>query len=425
MLRGLLLLALSLALSASVACNNSMTQSPANSSNPNGGGNGGSGNSGAGNGGGSGGSGGGGGSQDAGSAGSSAYVYVSGAAGANGNQISAFAADATGRLTEISGSPFSGNDDSMAVNGTHLYAINAAAANIDAYAIGSGGALTFQASTNYQQSSNGCGSAAWLFPDRSGADVYTMEFDGDCANNFYQSFSAASADGSLAYLGTVNGGAGSFNGISLPATFLGNNAFAYEATNNSCMYYSVSAFARSSGGLLTAANSATTLPAPPAGYRIYIPEFAAADAQNHVAIAMVAANPPGCEQGVFPQIGSFTADSNGNLTTTNTSATMPAMAVSAVNDLKISPAGDLIAVGGPEGLQIFHFNGANPITPYTGIVTVDPVSQMSWDNQGNLYVLSQQAGRLHVFTTASGSVHEAPGSPYPINQPNSLAVSPL
>lgn len=391
------------------------------------GGNGGNGGNGNGGSGGNGGNGGSGGSSGSGSSfsGNVAYIYVSGAASGSNRQISAFAAKPSGRLTEISGSPFSANDGPLAVNSAHLYGVSNSATKIDAYAIGANGALTNQTTTNYQKYSNGCGGAAWLFTDRSGADVYDMEFNGDCANNFYQSFDAKDANGSLAYLGTVNGGAGSFNGIYLPATFLGNNTFAYEATNNSCMYYGVQAFSRSSSGLLNESNATTTLPAPPPNYRIYIPTFAAADSSQHVAITLVPANPPGCDAGVTAQIASFTADASGNLTTTNTFATMPTSSISNVTDLKISPAGDLLAVGGAEGLQIFYFNGAGPVTPYTGVLTVDPVSQMFWDSHNHLYVISQQANLLHVFTITGKKHVEAPGSPYPIQQPAFLAVDPL
>jgi hypothetical protein len=360
-----------------------------------------------------------------GSAATAAFVYVSGAGSGSNAQISAFVADSSGRLTEISGSPFHADDGALAVNSAHLYGISNSATDIDAYAIGANGALTDRTTTNYQKYSNGCGSAAWLFTDRTGANLYDMEFDGDCANNFYQSFNAKNANGSLTYLGTVNGGAGSFNGIYLPATFLGNNTFAYEATNNSCMYYGVQAFSRSSKGLLNESNATTKLPVPPPNYRIYIPTFAAADSSQHVAISLLAANPPGCDAGVNTQIASFTADASGNLTTTNTFATMPTSSISDVSDLKISPTGNLIAVGGAEGLQLFHFNGASPVTSYTGLLTVNPVSQMFWDKQNHLYVISQKGNLLHVFTITGAKYVEAPGSPYPIQQPAFLAVDPL
>jgi hypothetical protein len=35
----------------------------------------------------------------------------------------------------------------------------------------------------------------------------------------------------------------------------------------------------------------------------------------------------------------------------------------------MSPSGKLLAVAGTTGLQVFHFNGSNPIKPYTGLLT--------------------------------------------------------
>jgi hypothetical protein len=165
------------------------------------------------------------------------------------------------------------------------------------------------------------------------------------------------------------------------------------------------------------------MPPPPPGYNIYIPMFSAADpAASFVAVSMEAAVPPGCSSGVPIQVGSFSANAKGNLSTTNTYENMPNTAFSAVNDMKISPAGTLLAVAGTEGLQIFHFNGANPPTSYTGLLTSDSISQMFWDGSNHLYGISQSAGMLHVFTITPTAAREAPGSPYTINQPLYIAV---
>lgn len=352
-----------------------------------------------------------------------AHVYVASTpANSGSNQIDGFAAGLDGRLTPILNSPYSFDDTVLSVSGMKLFAVNRTTPAIDSYSIGLNGALTYLTSTDYAQYNPAdCGSAGWLFPDRTGADLYAMEFEGDCANNTYQSFATEKATGGLKYLGNANGGAGSFFGIYLPASFLGNNLYAYEATNNSCLYYEVWGFKRSSNGLLTSANSTTTLPAPPDGYRIYIPAQLATDPTNHVAMALWAANPPGCST-LTPQIGAFTADADGNLTTTNSSANMPSTSVTGVNDMKISPLGNLLAVGGTGGLQIFHFNGAQPVTEFTGLLTTDTINQMFWDNANHLYAISQAASKLYVFSVTGAAYHEAPGSPYTINQPLSLAV---
>jgi hypothetical protein len=355
------------------------------------------------------------------------YIYVSNhPANSSENQIHAFKAHADGRLVAIPGSPFNFDETSLSASGNQLFAVNRAAPLISSFAIRPNGALEFQQATNYARPNpNGCGIAGWLFSDRTGAGLYAMDFRGDCANNIYQSFATNGPNGKLAFLGSVNGGAGSFAGVYLPATFLSNNLYAYEATNNGCMYFAVHGFRRQPDGLLAQANISITLPTPPPGFRTYIPTFAAADAAGHIAITLLRANPPGCTEDERVQIAAFTAEANGNLTTTNTYATMHTASITNVTDLKISPGGDLIAVGGTEGLQLFHFNGANLVTPYTGILTVDPITQMFWDRSHHLYAISQTADRLHVFTITTTEYHEAPGSPEPIQRPQFLAVHPL
>ena len=103
---------------------------------------------------------------------------------------------------------------------------------------------------------------------------------------------------------------------------------------------------------------------------------------------------------------------------------MPSVAVGNVNDYWMSPTGKFLAVGGSGGLQVFHLNGANPITKYTGLLTANPIDQMFWDNANHLYALSRTAGKLYVFTVTSTSVTQAPGSPHSIFKPQSIIVLP-
>lgn len=354
-----------------------------------------------------------------------AFVYVSSHPDSGKNVVDEFAAAADGRLTEVPGSPYGVNASGLSINGDRLYAANDSDSIIESFLIRSNGALHYLTSTTYEDvpGGKGCGQAGSIYPDRSGTDLYITLFNGDCATNDYEeSFTANNANGSIKHLGNIETGA--FFAAYLPATFLGNNRFAYSANNNgnACMYYKLWGFERSSDGNLTEANISAKFPAPPSGSTLYIADFTATDASDHVAIALQAASPPfSCNSN--PRLGSFTADSKGNLTTTNTNATMPSSINATINDMKISPAGNMLAVGGEQGLQVFHFNGDKPPTPYTGIVTVDPVTEMFWDSSNHLYVISQSAGRLHVFTITASSYHEASGSPYPITSPQYLAVN--
>jgi hypothetical protein len=149
-----------------------------------------------------------------------------------------------------------------------------------------------------------------------------------------------------------------------------------------------------------------------------------------VAISVLPLSGSTFQQAGPTQLATYTADSSGNLTTTSTFFNMPVSSISYVSDIKMSPSGKLLAVAGSAGLmaaaglQVFHFNGANPITHYTGLIVKEPVDQMFWDNDNHLYAISHSAGMLHVFTITPTSVSEAPGSPYTIANPQNITVLP-
>jgi hypothetical protein len=105
---------------------------------------------------------------------------------------------------------------------------------------------------------------------------------------------------------------------------------------------------------------------------------------------------------------------------------MPAVDVGGnINAVTSSPSGNLLAVAGTVGLQVFHFNGANPITHYTGPLTSADVNQVFWDNNNHLYAMSATANKLWVFTVTPTGYSQAPGSPYSIDSPQDLRVMPL
>jgi len=173
---------------------------------------------------------------------------------------------------------------------------------------------------------------------------------------------------------------------------------------------------------LDAVNINTNTPDAKSG-DFYCPNLTTADPSNHVAISMQAIN-ENFEPDGPPQLATYTADSAGNLTTTNTRFNMPRPAVQYVTDIAMSPSGKLLAVSGTAGLQIFHFNGSKPITHYTGLLTKVEVDQVYWDNDNHLYAASYPGNSLFVFTVTPTSVRQAPGSPYTIAHPVNIDVLP-
>jgi len=352
-----------------------------------------------------------------------AFVYVAGSNNST-NEIVAYAAAANGRLSPVTGSPFPENVSSMAVNGKYLMAASLSKPDIDSFKIESDGALTYASSINYQKYDYGCGYAGPLFFDHTGATLYVMEFDGSnaCSNTVYASYAVAPATGGLKYLGMDVTGV--FPGSWYAASLIENNVYAYTAEDESCMYYAFYGFKRRTNGLLTSFNVKANYPPPPKGVSGYIANMSAADPTNHLAFTMQPANPPDCAPGPL-QLASYTADANGNLKTTNTHSNMPATAIPGPNDMKMSPSGKLLAVAGQQGLQVFHFNGAGPITHYTGLLTTDPINQMFWDNNNHLYAISQSSGKLFVYTITPSGHQAAPGSPYTISSPGDIIVQPV
>jgi hypothetical protein len=349
-----------------------------------------------------------------------AYVYVSSNPNnSNTNEINAYAASANGRLSPVTGSPFADDVTSMAVNGKYLFGSTRNGIYVSTIRIEPDGSLQWRGWTDIVQfNPDDCGNSGPLFLDRTGSSLYDTEFHSDCSNNSYQSF-GIDQTGALHNHGATSGDAW----LSLPATFIGNNVYAYSAVCLSNTYWEINGYKRSSSnGSLSSINiSAPTPTAKPGDF--WCPSLTAADPTNHVAITLQAVdqnfNPDGPAS-----LATYTADNSGNLSTTSTLQNMPQTAVGAVSDIRMAPHGTLLAVAGTSGLQVFHFNGSNPITPDTGLLTNDPIDQTFWDNAGHLYAISQNAGKLYVFTVTSLGVTQAPGSPYTIGHPQNLVVQP-
>lgn len=355
------------------------------------------------------------------------YLYVAHTPNnSSTNEVLGFSVAANGRLTPLTGSPYREDVSSMAVDGTHLVAASRLTPEVNTYSIHQDGALSFMASTDYgkyNSSSDDCGNAGQLFFDHSGADLYVQEFNGSsaCANTVVASFKLNKANGNFDYLGTDVTGA--FPGENAAASFTANNLYAYSAVNSDCMYYEIYGYVRHSNGDLTSLNFSHNLPEPPPGVSGFVPNLAAADPTNHVAFTEQPANPPDCASGPL-QLATYTVDAHGNLTTTSTYENMPEAKITDAYDMKMSPSGKLLALAGQQGLQIFHFNGADPITKDTGILTADPVTQLAWDNSNHLYAMSPTTGKLRIYTVTPTGFEEAPGSPVAISAPVNMAVQP-
>ena len=352
-----------------------------------------------------------------------AFVYVAATSkNSSTNHIQAFTAAANGKLTPAPGSPFAEDVTNMAVNGKYLFASTNNGIYIDQFQQQPSGGLTFVRATNIlQYNLDDCGRTGVLVFDHTGSSLYDLEQDADCANNGMQSFAVERPSGQLKNLGGTN----YTRYLSGQISFTGNNEFAYTTTCIPGFQSEYDAFKRLSSGALVSINANLQLPAPPAN-TAWCVNYDAADPANHVAITMqpgyIPEQPYTFNPAGPPQIAAYSVDAEGNLTTTNTRQNMPATAVGTVVSIDMAPSGKLLAVGGTNGLQLFHFNGAAPATRDTGLLVNEEVQQIFWDNANHVYALGLD--KLWVFTATPTSVSEAPGSPYSIGQAVSLIVQP-
>jgi len=282
--------------------------------------------------------------------------------------------------------------------------------NIASFSIASNGALkltdSFLAEAN--------GGLFSLFLDHTGSTLYTDYYT---TNNDYLTYGIDQASGQLTFVNDLAGGPSNNS----PVSFVGNNEFAYSS---SCYHFTPSIYGvqRASDGALTYLTSNPPFPAAPSG-DFWCPWLAAADPTNHLAVAMQPLTGDWGIAGPY-QLASYTVDGSGNLTTSDTYESMPKVLVGTVNDYWMSPDGKYLAVGGTTGLQIYHFNEANPITRFTGLLTKNEVDQMFWDNANHLYAITSTAGELYVYTITSKGVAQAPGSPHSITAPENVIVLP-
>jgi len=339
-----------------------------------------------------------------------AYVYVQ-----TTNGVNAYDAAANGALTLVKGSPFATLGQMGGNNGKYL--ISVGNTWLHSYAIGGNGAIGKQAGAintqNYGGSecgvtSNGSPNGAIL--DHTGQDFYISLWSNQgtppyiyytCAA--WQSYRIGS-NGEFAFLGDMkyfSQDAGQPDPSTVP-TFSSNDKFAYGVFNTDLgvpAYFST--FQRLASGALVVMQSFTETD----------PEV----------VPIV-----GSQFGPL-QLASYTINSSGGISSTNTFAEMPIPTLEYPSIMSMSPSGKLLvlgSVGNSAGIQIFHFNGAAPITAYSAplLQGVD-IEQLAWDKNNHLYALSYDTGMLYVYTVTPTSINEVPGSPFVA--PNAYGIQGL
>ncbi len=340
-----------------------------------------------------------------------AYVYVVSNPSTNHFELDGYRADSTGALTPLAGSPFWKTSKTlMTLANTGHFLFVGDGNFIYSFSIASNGALKQVSSVDAGKHYGIPGGIATnpLVLDHTGATLYAGTVDGTGDNEFL--FFDKNSTGALTFAGSTG-----FNIAYGQLVFTGNNQFAYGFgcfQDESHAY----GFRRSSDGTLTVLS--LEVPIPTLANGDYCLNVGAAFPANNLVVAMYpettgAPGPPAA-------LAVYTADSSGNLSTHSTTQNMPTTAAGMLNDMTASPVGNLLAIAGSSGLQIFHLNGTNPITPYTGLLAVHNISQIRWDTHDHLYGIA--AGRLYAFKITATGHKQAVGSPYSITNPMAITV---
>jgi hypothetical protein len=354
-----------------------------------------------------------------------ALVYV-----ARPTHIDGFAASSSGKLTAVPGSPFANIAVShLSATKKYLFGSGDDGTNIYTFQIASNGSLKQVAVTDpHKYDPETCSGVGPIQIDKAGATLYNYDSNCDSGNAYIQSFRIES-NGELQFLANAEEetGLGTLSQLNV----LGNDHYAYQIGAQATVF---AGYQRESNGALVAANFTWEHPLTKKDGTFYQNEGRlAGDPTDHLAASFLEVVDGST---VAPSVlATFTADSEGNLDTQSTVDNMPATDLAYVSTLSISPSGKLLAVGehqqpigtgqreGPGGFQVFHFNGANPIKHYTGLLQKEFIQEFGWDKENHLYALS--GDKLYVYTATSSSVKEASGSPYSIPEAASVIVLSL
>ncbi|MGB6691215.1 MAG: hypothetical protein WBE76_25560 [Terracidiphilus sp.] len=344
-----------------------------------------------------------------------AYVYIQ-IQGAEGS-VYGFRASSTGQLSAIPGSPWKPAGAIVGSTPTKFFTLGQTL--IHSYGIASNGALGSQLAQmpilDYQGSVCGGGTDGQdgAVLDHSGKYIYVMLDDGFNDNEScgaYQSYlinsdGSFSFDGETQITGPLYAESGGVSSFGLPS-ILGNESFAYGLYDAGAPPENTdyAGFKRESAGTLEyEPNMNVTVPTGPNTY--YVPlSFDASPVGNTFAVQLYP------EWTAPPQLGIFTANSSGNLSSTNTSSNMPTSPFTIITGTTFSPSGNLFVIwsNGEQGngIEIYNFNGAAPLTPYKALLSGTPIDQVAWDGSNHLYAISNSQNKLYVFTVTPTSVTE-------------------
>lgn len=355
-----------------------------------------------------------------------AYVYVQsqGAAG----PVYGYNANTSGQLTAISGSPFKPGTQIVGGNGTQFFTLGHTL--LHSWAVGSNGAIGSQLSDIAILNYSGGSCAGSQDGDASGVLDHTGKYIYLVLQNYEETKTSGTCQAIQSYI-INSGGSFSFDGdteqsslentsVGLPS-ILGNESYAY-ANNYVFGSNDLLAFKRESSGTLEITTYNETDPALSGGN--YTPYYPDADPSGSYLVVQLYANNNTTNP---PQLASYTVDSSGNIASTNTQSNMPTTQLANPQSV-FSPDGTMVvfySAAKPagtlgNGIEIYNFNGASPLTLNTRFLNGTPIDQVAWDKSHHLYAISKSENKLWVFDVGASSIGQT--ATESVTSPVSLAV---
>jgi hypothetical protein len=358
-----------------------------------------------------------------------AYVYVQTTPG-----LMVYTAAANGALTPVKGSPFPVSGEMEDIGGKFLISVGTTYLHV--YQIESNGAVGEQISqintASYGGSECGTTSGQGSVLDHSGKYLYVqLNSNSNCAA--WQAYRVES-NGFLQFLGDIEyytrDEYGNLIQSTVP-TISSSDKFAYGVFREP--YYAetccatLSVFTNSGGVLEQNSRFSEKDPEAQSGLS-FVPwgfHSPRADSNGHIAVLMDQVDSSGNFSGTPLQLASYSINpTTGAISSSNTYRNMPIVQVAHSGEgdfgyhpiaTAMSPAGNLLAIAGYPGLQVFHFNGAAPPTAFSDLLFNGNYSafvQVMWDTKNHLYAFDISPPGLYVYTVTPTSMKEAPGSPY-------------
>jgi hypothetical protein len=335
--------------------------------------------------------------------------------------VMVYSVSSAGAITEVTGSRFYVLGQMEAINGKYLISVGTEL--LHTYKIESNGAVGEQVSSINTHDHHGsqCGMTSYngrypsgSFLDHTGKYFYVQIYDFDTCDA-WQSYRIGE-NGSFTFLGDVvtsvyDGTPGNWIGYTEIPTVNNTDKYAYS-------FVPLRPFEITPSGALKK-NAAFTVsnPEPSESWGL---SSVAADPDGHLAV-VIEGTVDGYTNGW--QLASYTIDpSTGGVSSTNTPADMPLVAIYNPSLISMSYSGSYVAVGGYTGLEVYHFNGAAPPTPFSGFLLPNTeIDQLSWDTKNHLYALSYEGSGLYVYTATPTTITEVAG--YPVGVPNAFGIT--